>query len=868
MTEIEQPTVILLHGTMGSVLRKNGVKVWPQVMNGVKDHYQKSLTPIAENDGVEAYSSLFTYSMFRKKLESKGYSVIDRVYDWRRNNIEHLNILKQDIQNASNNVVIVAHSMGGVVAKLCLNKFKNEKFVKKVVKLITVGTPWKGSMDAIKFLRYGAKVPEMKFVSFLDSKTSREISPFFPSVYQLLPTQEYIDHLKDKKVLPYNFNGNYHYNARNFFNEIFHNEFSVHHEYTEVFDEYYELLQGSLPSFVEHHEIIGTGVATISVISEKSNREPDANWDDGDGTVPIFSSYSNNLESNYYPYFVRKRSHSIFMSYPFVIRLIDNIIKEKFTKEETPDLFFSLDSEYYKKFEGYIQKIACPVDVSITNNEGQTIYGDIDAISDQEIREIIKNEYNVNTLGTTTYIVHDVEDATNIDNYDNLVIEAYDKGTTSISIDKYQNGEMVQKNAFSSFTIDPQMKAIVNLSSNLRKSSLTLSKDGKDEVYTLNEIKLNGKELKLPNTELNVDGDFLIHKGKNTIFAKREIKLSVNNIEKGTFQTNETYINVNEENFKVDLSDVISLTSKKLRNGKNIIEYFSVDEYDNTEKRKIVTVYFVDSPFEKRKLIFDDDHYRILISEKAAYKDMVTDLQMQNSPPKLIFDDSEGVTGYDVVYQNKTRRLKIHLKDIFNDEENIELKLNEKIIKKIIRGTADIDDVIQLTKDLNLQNPNYQFDMASTGKSGNHRKLSQEKISLSNAIEIYTDQSEVKLLKNTRFDVKFTLLTEHINMRSEGDYKFSFRVIDYSLDEYVQDLNLNYMFEFKINEEKFEDSLAINYNPGTKSYNFNLKLNNAVKFIDNFWKSKRSSLQEAKIGIRNNHTGLIIRTLPVTIESK
>jgi hypothetical protein len=81
--DLHNTTVIFLHGTMGSILRKNGIKIWP-VAKQQPGHYLKNLTPIADNDGIEAYSTLVTYKLLRESLKLTGLKFIDYVYDWRK----------------------------------------------------------------------------------------------------------------------------------------------------------------------------------------------------------------------------------------------------------------------------------------------------------------------------------------------------------------------------------------------------------------------------------------------------------------------------------------------------------------------------------------------------------------------------------------------------------------------------------------------------------------------------------------------------------------------------------------------------------------------------------------------------------------
>ncbi|PGN75019.1 lipase/acyltransferase domain-containing protein [Bacillus cereus] len=874
MKKNSKPTIIFLHGTMGSVLRKNGVRAWP-IFFGKKTDYKSTLTPIHDKDGIEPYSPLLTYLPMKRHLLCQGYKVIDFVYDWRKNNIDHLELLKQKIEETdSDEVVIVAHSMGGVLAKLCLNKYSEHDFIKKIVRFITVGTPWKGSMDTIKVLKYGAPVPDGLggLVTFINREETKTISPFFPSVYQLLPTQRYIDYLKEESILPCSFNGNYYYDVEEFFKDILQDKFP--HQYTEVFDEYYELLEKPLPSIIEHHEIVGCGIPTISVITEKSNKEPHARWDDGDGTVPILSSFSNinnNItKENYFSYFFHKKTHTLLPSYPEVYMLIEDIINNHAPKEETKKILFSNRSPHYKKFEGYIQKIACPVEVSISDKEGKVVYGNVDTISEEEIKNLMQSNYNVNVLGTTTYIVYDSDTDTDINNFNELIIEAYDEGATSISIDKYEEGDVVQRKAFDTFTITPNKKARVKLTSDLSNSLLTLNNenDGDIESHNLKEIEFDESKIKLPVTTLKVDGDLVISQSDDLYLAKKEVNLTVEKIEQGTFELHETYIIVNDIEYLVTENDEITLTSEMLKHGSNIIEYYTVDKFNNTEKRNQKNIYFIDETYEKIQFHFIDQHYVISIRKNPFYEKLLRALPLQEIPPVLEFDDEEGVTGYHVVYGNKERTLIIKFEDIFGSREEKRITINEVIIKQIIRGTAPIDNLTQLVTEFDIVDPHYKFSMKETGNKGRYTSPNQQNLNTCTSVEISNHLFDIKIVKTLKYDVRFEVITEKIKMAVRENYPFTFTVRDYSSNEYIENLHLYCNLEFSINNQNHSERFEINYNPESKSYSFNIDLQNTRDFLEDFWTNARNTLIESKLYIKNVHTNISIRTLLVTIENE
>jgi triacylglycerol esterase/lipase EstA (alpha/beta hydrolase family) len=75
-------------------------------------------------------------------------------------------------------VIFLAHSMGGLVARYYLEVLEGWQDCKA---LVTFGTPYRGSMNAIDFLANGYKL--LKLIDLTDVWHS------LPSVYQLMPRQ-------------------------------------------------------------------------------------------------------------------------------------------------------------------------------------------------------------------------------------------------------------------------------------------------------------------------------------------------------------------------------------------------------------------------------------------------------------------------------------------------------------------------------------------------------------------------------------------------------------------------------------------------------------------------------------------------------
>jgi len=231
--------VVIVPGITGSVLQVDNEDVWAlsgrAVMNGVvslgrsvarlklPDGFGDTL-PEKEGegepaDGVEAtklmpdlhvipglwspikgYSALSTFftsrfSMTPATLQRPG-NLMEFAYDWRLSNAvngrrlaaEALPLLEHWRKQAANpdaKLVLVCHSMGGLVARWFLEVVDGWKNTRT---LITIGTPFQGAIGALEALANG--------VSFELGPFRRDLSQLvrsFPSAYELLPTYPCLD---------------------------------------------------------------------------------------------------------------------------------------------------------------------------------------------------------------------------------------------------------------------------------------------------------------------------------------------------------------------------------------------------------------------------------------------------------------------------------------------------------------------------------------------------------------------------------------------------------------------------------------------------------------------------------------------------
>jgi pimeloyl-ACP methyl ester carboxylesterase len=218
--------IVLLPGILGSVLQRGGHDVWAltpgaawraliSLGHSVDDLELHGDDPSLDDlgDGVTAPRlqsdlhlipglwSIDGYSHIRSSIVAafdvvEGQNWFDFPYDWRRDNrvaARHLaerapgwlKAWRDQSGNSDAKLVLVAHSMGGLVARHYLEVLDGWRDTRA---LVTFGTPYRGSLNALDFLCNGLKKGigpvGLDLTRFLRSLTS---------VYQLLPRYPVVD---------------------------------------------------------------------------------------------------------------------------------------------------------------------------------------------------------------------------------------------------------------------------------------------------------------------------------------------------------------------------------------------------------------------------------------------------------------------------------------------------------------------------------------------------------------------------------------------------------------------------------------------------------------------------------------------------
>jgi pimeloyl-ACP methyl ester carboxylesterase len=189
------PVVFLLPGIMGSHLTVAGRRVW-------LDFVRIARAGMTELDidagGVEADGLVaMSYATLTERLGGKN-TVIPFPYDWRKSIETQADALarmvKAELELGKRPIRILAHSMGGLVARSMIARDKDlwRRVVGSGGRLIMLGTPNRGSY-VIPRLLFGVD-RTLRMLALLDTRNNRRqiglILAKFPGVLEMLPETE------------------------------------------------------------------------------------------------------------------------------------------------------------------------------------------------------------------------------------------------------------------------------------------------------------------------------------------------------------------------------------------------------------------------------------------------------------------------------------------------------------------------------------------------------------------------------------------------------------------------------------------------------------------------------------------------------
>ena len=205
-------TLVLVPGLMGSRLYYNGDKKWepttdeallpllnttfmtqmkPYLLSNENGQPLYTLDPTRRSDNSDygaqdAYEDIYLYLKNTANFPASDYKVKFFTYDWRLSSADNAELLERYLLT-DNKVILIAHSMGGLVSSAFLARSIQNQM--KVKRLITFGTPYMGAAKAMIGFESGALLGLPYDLAM--SSHLKEICKNTITAYELLPTSRY-----------------------------------------------------------------------------------------------------------------------------------------------------------------------------------------------------------------------------------------------------------------------------------------------------------------------------------------------------------------------------------------------------------------------------------------------------------------------------------------------------------------------------------------------------------------------------------------------------------------------------------------------------------------------------------------------------
>ncbi len=412
-TTSERNPVIFVPGIMGTEFVRREVNgdeevVWLNLGELVRSRNDDVMDYLGLDEfGVPLFSNVFISGVLRRRdllgipginytadfiasLQEENYSLDHDLflfaYDWRQDISsssiqlsDYIQLIRQ--RTGSGGVNIVAHSMGGLVVK---EYIRNHEANHGIDKLIFLGTPHLGSVNAIKTLIFGDDLgvrvdkqvgigPFTKIVSasFLNVQKIKQLATNMPSLYHLLPSRDYFQRFGEvlydfskRKLLSFN-------ETIDFFQTQFLNE-----EMVEKADQFHLNIDNLLiPSDISVYNINGCGLPTVTgigLLSKKFNEDEfTVKIGNGDGTVPLNSSRavsSNGVVQVNIPGLV----HGTMPSNSKVIHFVTTTFADVSVPQQPP-----IANLVACGINGKLLSVHSPVTINVTDSLGQHVGVDL-----------------------------------------------------------------------------------------------------------------------------------------------------------------------------------------------------------------------------------------------------------------------------------------------------------------------------------------------------------------------------------------------------------------------------------------------------------------------------------------------------------
>ncbi len=192
------PLVYLLPGLLGSKLGIRAAKgteiLWLDPLTLIAGKLQ--LLSIGRRRSIRPLGVILPgYLKLKLSLQAAGFQVKFYPYDWRRS-VQELGcgLAEELLHETAGEIMLVAHSMGGLVARSALRQIGSSK----VTRLVQLGAPNQGSFALVQALR--GCYPTVRKLGAVDhihsaDMLARQVFRSFYSLYEMLPATQYTPEL-------------------------------------------------------------------------------------------------------------------------------------------------------------------------------------------------------------------------------------------------------------------------------------------------------------------------------------------------------------------------------------------------------------------------------------------------------------------------------------------------------------------------------------------------------------------------------------------------------------------------------------------------------------------------------------------------
>ncbi len=286
-------------------------------------------------------------------------------YDWRYDNANTCNEFNHFIEEKipSGQFDVIAHSMGGLIAKQWAKDNPG-----RIRNCFFIGPPHNGATEAFRNLHYGRPFGPLPLFLELSSGKIKELSRNMIPVYQLLPNSTYLTKVPG---------GIYCTQILNAEPECYEDisEFLPNQNFFTQIEESQLLMESPIVN-IDNPYIIGSiGHQTITRIIDKFlwiGRMTDYDYEQGDGTVPWFSTYfGQEVPYENRMFFVGRDNntkHSALCNYPGTISYIFD--KLGFTYIPPPLMMAQEPTTEFKPVSYISGTIGGPIELDMYDNNG------------------------------------------------------------------------------------------------------------------------------------------------------------------------------------------------------------------------------------------------------------------------------------------------------------------------------------------------------------------------------------------------------------------------------------------------------------------------------------------------------------------